>query len=267
MAVRLALKAMVEHKRKLGSEEAVAALNEMFSGNASPAATGAFLVALQQQELEPALLRACAEEMVNFAAPCTVPNPEDLMDIVGTGGDGHDTFNVSSAAGIIMAAAGVRCAKHGNRSASGSVGTADFLEALGCNLNLDGAQVAKAVEHCSFGFLFAPCFHPTMRHVGPVRKELGVKTIFNYLGPLTNPSRPSSQVIGVARPDLGPVPMWIYESTQFGHHRHTRQSASVHARAKNKSCPRARRLAWLEAVSDTGQFSPRSSGSRAHAAR
>ena len=195
MAVRLALQAMVEQKRKLAPEEAVAALNEIFSGNATPAVTGAFLVALQQQGAaqDPALLRACADEMVNFASPCAVLQSESLMDIVGTGGDGHDTFNVSSAAGIIMAAAGVRCAKHGNRSASGSVGTADFLEALGCNLNLDGPQVVQAIEQCRFGFVFAPCFHPAMRHVGPVRKELGVKTIFNYLGPLTNPAKPAAQ--------------------------------------------------------------------------
>mmetsp|Transcript_32160 Transcript_32160/g.73515 ORF Transcript_32160/g.73515 Transcript_32160/m.73515 type:complete len:353 (+) Transcript_32160:33-1091(+) len=205
MAVRLALQAMVEQKRKLDPDEAVAALHEIFSGNATPAVTGAFLVALQQQELDPALLRACADEMVTFASPCAVPDPASLMDIVGTGGDGHDTFNVSSAAGIVMAAAGVRCAKHGNRSASGSVGTADFLEALGCNLSLDGDQVVKAIEECSFGFVFAPCFHPAMKHVGAIRKELGVKTVFNYLGPLTNPARPSAQVIGVARRDLGPV--------------------------------------------------------------
>lgn len=141
--------------------------------------------------------------MVSFANPCKVKDPLTTMDIVGTGGDGLDTFNVSTAAGMVLAAAGVKCAKHGNRSASGSVGSADFLEALGCNIKLDGEQVAAAVDECGFGFLFAQMFHPAMRHVAPARKEIGVRTIFNLLGPLTNPAAPGLQVIGVGKKELG----------------------------------------------------------------
>jgi anthranilate phosphoribosyltransferase len=143
--------------------------------------------------------------MVSFANPCKVKDPLTTMDIVGTGGDGLDTFNVSTAAGMVLAAAGVKCAKHGNRSASGSVGSADFLEALGCNIKLDGEQVAAAVDECGFGFLFAQMFHPAMRHVAPARKEIGVRTIFNLLGPLTNPAAPGLQVIGVGKKELGPL--------------------------------------------------------------
>ena len=141
--------------------------------------------------------------MVSFANPCDVKEKAGLMDIVGTGGDGLDTFNVSTAAGMVLAASGVKCAKHGNRSASGSVGSADFLEALGCNIMLTGPQVASAVEECGFGFLFAQMFHPAMKHVAPARKEIGVRTIFNLLGPLTNPAAPELQVIGVGKKDLG----------------------------------------------------------------
>jgi len=157
----------------------------------------------QKQPLDPELLRSCAEAMVSFANPCKVKDPLTTMDIVGTGGDGLDTFNVSTAAGIVLAAAGIKCAKHGNRSASGSVGSADFLEALGCNIKLDGEQVATAVDECGFGFLFAQMFHPAMKHVAPARKEIGVRTIFNLLGPLTNPAAPGLQVIGVGKKDLG----------------------------------------------------------------
>jgi anthranilate phosphoribosyltransferase len=143
--------------------------------------------------------------MVSFANPCKVKAPAETMDIVGTGGDGLDTFNVSTAAGMVLAASGVKCAKHGNRSASGSVGSADFLEALGCNIMLNGEQVATAVDECGFGFLFAQMFHPAMKHVGPARKEIGVRTVFNLLGPLTNPAAPGLQVIGVGKKELGPL--------------------------------------------------------------
>lgn len=178
--------------------------------------------------------------MRSFANPCVVPEDRGLViDIVGTGGDGMDTFNVSTAAGIVMAACGLSCAKHGNRSASGSVGSADFracptppllalidpawcrklslahtphssfpcaaVEALGANINIDGAAVASAVKECGFGFLFAQMFHPSMKHVAPVRKEMGIKTIFNLLGPLTNPANPGLQVTGVGSKNLGPL--------------------------------------------------------------
>eukprot|EP00286_Rhodomonas_abbreviata_P007146 CAMPEP_0181335660 /NCGR_PEP_ID=MMETSP1101-20121128/26962_1 /TAXON_ID=46948 /ORGANISM="Rhodomonas abbreviata, Strain Caron Lab Isolate" /LENGTH=1086 /DNA_ID=CAMNT_0023445819 /DNA_START=67 /DNA_END=3327 /DNA_ORIENTATION=- len=204
-AVKEALKAMIVDHRAITPEEATAAMKDLMSGAATPAQTGSFLSSLQQQPLDPALLRSCAEGMVSFAQPCPVPDNETLVDIVGTGGDGLDTFNVSTAAGIVLAACGVRCAKHGNRSASGAVGSADFLEALGCRVTLNGEQVAEAVGKCGFGFLFAQIFHPSMKNVAVARKELGVRTIFNLLGPLTNPSNPALQVIGVGKKEVGPV--------------------------------------------------------------
>ena len=196
---------MVSCKRPLAAEEACAAMKEIMAGEASQAQIGAFLVALQNQPLDPALVKECAAAMVSFANPCAVQEPQMTMDIVGTGGDGLDTFNVSTAAGMVLAAAGVKCAKHGNRSASGSVGSADFLEALGCNIKLNGEQVATAVDECGFGFLFAQMFHPAMRHVAAARKEIGVRTVFNLLGPLTNPANPGLQVIGVGKKELGPL--------------------------------------------------------------
>jgi len=125
------------------------------------------------------------------------------VDIVGTGGDGMDTYNVSTAAGFILAAAGLTVAKHGNRSQSGSVGSADFLEALGADLECSNEEVARVIDGCGYGFLFAQKFHPAMKHVAPVRKEIGVRTVFNLLGPLTNPCAPEFQVTGVASEELG----------------------------------------------------------------
>ncbi len=148
----------------------------------------------QNQDNDPEIVKALAETMVSFSMPCSIADTSNLVDIVGTGGDGLDSFNVSTAAGIVLAACGLRCAKHGNRSATGSVGSADFLEALGCKINLNGEQVAAAVQECGFGFLFAQQFHPAMKHVSSVRKEIGFKTVLNLLGPLTNPARPELQV-------------------------------------------------------------------------
>jgi anthranilate phosphoribosyltransferase len=204
-AVKVAIRAVVEEKRPLRPAEACAAIREIMAGDATHSQMGAFLIALQMQPIDPEVLKECAAAMVMFANPCKVKDPLTTMDIVGTGGDGLDTFNVSTAAGIVLAAAGIKCAKHGNRSASGSVGSADFLEALGCNIKLDGVQVATAVDECGFGFLFAQVFHPAMRHVAPARKEVGVRTIFNLLGPLTNPAAPKLQVTGVGKKELGPL--------------------------------------------------------------
>jgi anthranilate phosphoribosyltransferase len=157
---------------------------------------------MQCQDLDPEIVKALAETMLSFALPCKIADTSNLVDIVGTGGDGLDSFNVSTAAGIVLAACGLRCSKHGNRSATGSVGSADFLEALGCKIHLNGEQVAAAIGEAGFGFLFAQQFHPAMKHVAAVRKELGFKTALNLLGPLTNPARPELQVppCGAAAP-------------------------------------------------------------------
>lgn len=146
-------------------------------------------------------------------APAPAPAPASaarargrpLVDIVGTGGDGKDAFNVSTAAGFVMAACGLRVAKHGNRSSSGSVGAADFLEALGAHIQLDPEQTATVLQQSGFGFVFAQQFHPCMRHVAAARKQLGMRTVFNLLGPLTNPAQPVRQVIGVGDARLGPI--------------------------------------------------------------
>lgn len=189
-------------------QDAVAAL----LGTRLPEATvAAFLTALQLRHPlpTPTVLRACAEAMLLHAVPLPLPpsaaDGPPLVDIVGTGGDGLDAFNVSTAAGLVMAACGARVAKHGNRSSSGAVGSADFLEALGARVRLDGPGTASVLEGCGFGFLFAQEFHPSMRRVAGARRAMGIRSIFNLLGPLTNPAQPACQVVGVADRALGPV--------------------------------------------------------------
>lgn len=133
--------------------------------------------------------------MLSFAVPVQVEKEgAPLIDIVGTGGDGKDAFNVSTAAAFVVAACGVRVAKHGNRSSSGNCGSSDFLEQLGCHIRLGAAHVEKILADSGHSFLFAPMFHPAMQNVAPVRKQIGVRTVFNLLGPLTNPARPSRLV-------------------------------------------------------------------------
>jgi anthranilate phosphoribosyltransferase len=142
--------------------------------------------------------------MRDNAIPVEVPRGEGrIVDIVGTGGDGQDTFNISTTAGMIAAAAGAKIVKHGNRAATSKSGAADILEALGAKLEIPAAGVPKVLEAGNFAFLFARSYHPAMRHVGPVRLELGIRTVFNILGPLTNPARPDGMVCGVFDPSLG----------------------------------------------------------------
>jgi anthranilate phosphoribosyltransferase len=140
--------------------------------------------------------------MREFATPVITPDPENLLDMCGTGGDGSSTFNISTAAMFVAAAAGVKIAKHGGRSASSSSGSADVLEALGANMLLSPEQVAESIERTGIGFMFAPAHHGAMKNVASVRKELGVRTIFNILGPLTNPARAANQLMGVFHADL-----------------------------------------------------------------
>jgi len=198
---------------QLTASEVTCAVRQMMSGRAPPAQVAAFLAMQTVERARPETLRACAEAMLSLAEHCELPgavgsNAEGglppLVDIVGTGGDGKDAFNVSTAAGIVVAATGkARVAKHGNRSSSGSTGSVDFLEALGAQVELDGAQVAELVGGCGFGFLFAQRFHPSLRHLAAARKQLGIRTIFNLVGPLCNPARPPCQVTGVPSEALG----------------------------------------------------------------
>lgn len=201
--IRACIRALVEGGGAVTADMAAAAMGEIMGGTATDAQKGAFLTALSLDRATPEVVAACADAMRGVALPC-VPGCE-VVDVVGTGGDGIDTFNVSTAASIVVAAAGGKVLKHGNRSNSSKCGSADVLEALGGALAVDGAQAVAVMRECGFCFLFAQRFHPAMRHVGAVRRQLGVRTIFNILGPLTNPARASYYATGVYDRALGPL--------------------------------------------------------------
>jgi anthranilate phosphoribosyltransferase len=180
----------------LSADEAAAVLREVMEGAASEAQTAAFLIALRTKGETVDELVGLARTMRELARGVDVAR-DDLLDTAGTGG-GRPTFNVSTTAAFVAAGAGCVVAKHGNRSATGRSGSADVLEALGARIDLEPAAVAECIEAVGFGFMFAPHHHKAMRHVVPVRRELGVRTIFNFLGPLTNPAGAARQVIGVS---------------------------------------------------------------------
>ena len=186
----------------LSEEEAASVMEEIMTGVATPAQMGAFLTALRLrpggetvQEIT-GLARIMREKAVQVSLAASVA--AHALDTCGTGGDGSGTFNVSTAAGIVAAAAGASVAKHGNRSATSRCGSADVLEALGARIDLGPEQVANCVKDVGFGFMYAPAYHPAMKHVGPTRREIGIRTVFNILGPLTNPAHARYQVLGVA---------------------------------------------------------------------
>jgi anthranilate phosphoribosyltransferase len=181
----------------LSSDEAARVLGEVMEGNASEAQSAAFLIALRAKGETVQEVAGLARTMRELAV--RVDAGENLVDTAGTGG-GRPTFNVSTTAALVAAGAGCRVAKHGNRSATSQCGSADVLEALGGRIDLEPEEIADCVETVGFGFMFAPLHHRAMRHVVPVRKELGVRTIFNFLGPLTNPAGARHQVIGVSDP-------------------------------------------------------------------
>ena len=185
--------------RDLEADEAAAVLREIMEGRSSEAETAAFLVALRTKGETVAELVGLARTMRALATRVEVDR-ENLLDTAGTGG-GHPTFNVSTTAAFVAAGAGCVVAKHGNRSATGRSGSADVLEALGARIDLEPAAVAECIETIGFGFMFAPAHHAAMKHVVPVRKALAVRTIFNFLGPLTNPAGATRQLIGVSQPD------------------------------------------------------------------
>jgi anthranilate phosphoribosyltransferase len=184
--------------RDLTLEESAAVLAEIMAGNASEIQIAGFLIALRTKGETVDELAGLAKTMRELAAPVRVSN-DDLLDTAGTGG-GRRTFNVSTTAALIAAAAGCTVAKHGNRSATGLSGSADVLEALGARIDLTPSAVARCIEDVGFGFMFAPSHHQATRYVVPVRRELAVRTIFNFLGPLTNPAGASRQLIGVSDP-------------------------------------------------------------------
>jgi len=188
----------------LAQAEARAVMNEIMRGDATAAQIGGFLVALRLKGETAEEISGCAEAMRDHVLAVR-PKRDDLVDTAGTGGDGAGTFNISTAAALVAAAAGAGVAKHGNRAISSSSGSADVLEALGFDLDLPAKRVARSIDELGFGFLFAPTHHPAMRHAAPVRRELAARTVFNVLGPLTNPAGARAQVVGVYAPELVPV--------------------------------------------------------------
>ncbi len=186
----------------LNENEAATVMEEIMTGAATSSQMGAFLTALHLRPGHETVAEITGMARVMREKAVQVHLSEGIaahaMDTCGTGGDGSGTFNVSTAAGIIAAAAGAAVAKHGNRSATSRCGSADVLEALGARIDLGPEQVAQCVQEVGFGFMFAPAFHPAMKHVGPTRREIGIRTVFNILGPLTNPAHTHYQVLGVA---------------------------------------------------------------------
>lgn len=186
----------------LSVDEAECVLGQVFGGEATPAQTAALLVALRAKGESVEEMTGMARSMRAHAQ--VVEAGGDLLDVVGTGGDRLSSINVSTLAALVAAGAGARVCKHGNRAASSSVGTADVLEALGVAVDLGPAGVARCVAEAGMGFCFAPRFHPAMRFAGPVRRELGVPTVLNFLGPLTNPARADHLLVGVSDPAMAP---------------------------------------------------------------
>jgi anthranilate phosphoribosyltransferase len=195
MGLRDSLDKVLAHA-DLTADEAADALSEIVTGDVPSSVIAAFLVALRMKGERPAEVAGFARTMREHAVAVT-PRATGLVDTCGTGGDGTGTANISTAAAFVVAAAGVPVAKHGNRALSSSSGSADVLEALGVRIDLDPDQVAQCIDEAGIGFIFAPAFHPATAKVMPVRRELGTRTVFNLLGPLTNPARPSFQLVGV----------------------------------------------------------------------
>ena len=186
--------------RSLPMDEAIAVMRAIMDGAATPAQLGAYLTALSLKGETPDEIAGFATVMREKALPVATP-PGPAIDTCGTGGDRKDTFNISTAAAFVVAGAGLTVAKHGNRAASGSCGSADVLEALGVRIELPPPIVERCLREVGIAFMFAPAYHPAMRHAAPVRREIGIRTVFNILGPLTNPAGVSRQLIGVGYPE------------------------------------------------------------------
>lgn len=188
-------------RRDLSREDARESMNTIMRGDATQAQIAGFLIALRAKGETADEIAGCAEAMREHVLAVR-PQREDLVDTAGTGGDGMRTLNISTAAALVAAAAGAGVAKHGNRAVSSASGSADVLEALGFQLDLEPERVARSIDELGFGFLFAPTHHPAMRYAAPVRRELATRTVFNVLGPLTNPAGARAQVVGVYSPGL-----------------------------------------------------------------
>ena len=209
----------LSRRESLSAAEAEETLQTVVSGEATPAQVGAFLVLLHAKGETAEEVTGLARAMVDAAVPCPLEqkDADAAVDLVGTGGDRLSSINVTTLASFITAGSGVPVCKHGNRAASSSVGTADVLEALGVAIELGPEGVARCVSQAGMGFCFAQRFHPAMRFVGPVRKDLGVPTVFNFLGPLINPARTRRQLVGVSDPAMAPIMAGVLGATGSRH--------------------------------------------------
>jgi anthranilate phosphoribosyltransferase len=196
-----ALVRVIEH-REIFHDEMLSLMRQIMSGEMSPTLIAAIIIGLRVKKETIGEIAAAAQVMREFSTKVEVGDRTHLLDTCGTGGDSAHTYNISTATVFVAAAAGAKVAKHGGRSVSSKSGSADILEALGVNLNLTPAQVAQCIDQTGVGFMFAPNHHSAMKHAAPVRRELGVRTLFNILGPLTNPAEAGNQLIGVFHPDL-----------------------------------------------------------------
>ena len=196
-----ALQRTIEH-REIFHDEMLGIMRQIMNGELSPVMMAALLTGLRVKKETIGEITAAAQVMREFSTKVHVADKRYLVDIVGTGGDGSHTFNISTCSMFVAAAAGAKVSKHGGRSVSSKSGSADVLESLGININLAPDAIARCIEEVGIGFMFAPNHHPAMKNVAPVRKELGVRTIFNILGPLTNPASAPNILMGVFHPDL-----------------------------------------------------------------
>jgi anthranilate phosphoribosyltransferase len=203
--------------RELSHDDMTAMMRHIMSGDIPPTLVAAFLVALRTKKETVGEIAAAAQVMREFATPVHVSDTSHLVDVVGTGGDGAHTFNISTAAMFVAAAAGAKIAKHGNRSVSSKSGSADVLEGLGVNLNVSPERVAESISTLGVGFMFAPNHHPAMKNVVPIRRELGVRTIFNILGPLTNPANAKHILMGVFNAELVGIQTRVLQSLGMTH--------------------------------------------------
>jgi anthranilate phosphoribosyltransferase len=211
-----ALQRTIEH-REIFHDEMIALMRQIMRGEVSPLMTAAIITGLRVKKETVGEITGAARVMRELSAKVVAPAHDHLLDIVGTGGDGASSFNISTASMFVAAAAGACVAKHGGRSVSSSSGSADVLEALGASINLLPAQVAQCMAQTNIGFMFAPNHHPAMKVVAPVRKEMGVRTLFNILGPLTNPAGAPNILMGVFHPDLVGIQIRVLQALGARH--------------------------------------------------
>ncbi len=210
ISVAEAIQRTVEH-REVFHDEMLYLMRKIMQGELTAAQIAGFIVGLRVKKETIGEITAAAQVMREFATHVPVEHAERIVDVVGTGGDAARSFNISTAATFVCAAAGAKVAKHGNRAVSGATGSADVLEALGAQLALSPEAIARAIEQIGVGFMFAPAHHSALKHAAAVRKELGVRTIFNILGPLTNPAGARNQLLGVFHPDLVGIQVRVLE--------------------------------------------------------